>query len=231
MRCTSAPSAPTSKPSRSPVVVGRLEDHRARRRRRRARPSSRSSQSSHRVRCSAPISSTRRLPVASRPARDPQAVHEAAARRVQVHRRALRAERVLDDGRARGDEPVRRRRREQDRVEAVGSDAGALERRARGGESEGRRRCRRRGARGCRCAPRIHASEVSRVAESSSLVTTRSGSAVPQPVSRRPGTRRSPMRSRREHRCGGARTGLLGGHLDAPRACTSRRRSCGRPGR
>ncbi len=69
---------------------------------------------------------------------EPQAVHEAAARRVEVDRRALGTEGVLDERRGRGDQAVRRRRGEEDRVDRAWLDVGPVERGPRGGKAERR---------------------------------------------------------------------------------------------
>ena len=114
--------------------------------------------------------------------RHDQPVDEARARGVDVERAAAQAELVGDAGRRAGHRAVGRGGGQHERV-----DRGADRRptcRAPCGRtrSTGRWWCRRRGARGCRCARRSTRRDVSNISSRSWLVSTFGGSAVPQPV-------------------------------------------------
>ena len=215
MRWTSEPSAPTSKPSRSPSssVASRTTA---------PAPSPkrtaivRSYQSSHRERCSAPTSRTRLRARREQPARDPQAVHEAAARRVEVHRGAVGAEGLLEHRGGGGDQAVRRRGREQDRVERRRRRRPARSSAARGRDEPEDEALppTRRSRIPVRSA--IHSSDVSRVSDSSSLVTIALGERrCPSRSVGAPGTA-LPAREGHDASLGGgsARDRVPLGHLD-----------------
>ena len=142
----------------------------------------------------------RARPDGDEPGHRDEAVDEARAGGVEVERATPHADAVLHGRCGAGDDAVGRRGRQHQVVDLVGRPAGAGERRLRRLDGQAATWCRRCGARGSRCARRSTRRWCRGCTARSSLVTTLSGTAMPQPVIRIPltrPTRRGPRGCRR----------------------------------